>query len=226
MEQLLNRMRVDVNENIYLKDPFSSDLGKEIIAKSIKLISQIGLENFTFKKLAVEVGSTEAAIYRYFENKHKLLLFLNLWYWGYLELNFVLGTTNLTDPSRKLEVALRLLVIGPIGRNNEYVDPVSLHQMIIEESVKSMMTKDVDKHRQNGFFSSYCRIGERISELITQISPDYKFPKTLVSTVMEASLMQPFYAKHLPMMTEMPVNEDERVAFFKDLVFNVINGKQ
>jgi len=216
-------MRVDVNENIYLKDPFSSDLGKEIIAKSIKIISELGLENFTFKKLAAEVGSTEAAIYRYFENKHKLLLFLNLWYWGYMELNLVLGTTNLSDPSKKLEVALRLLVDGPIGRQNEYVDPVSLHQMIIEESVKSLLTKEVDKYRQSGFFSTYCKIGDRIAGFIQEINPDYKFPKTLVSTIMEASLMQPFYAKHLPMMTETPTTDGERVSFFKELVFKVIN---
>jgi len=223
MEQLLQKMRVDINENLYLKDPFSSDLGKEIIAKSIICISEYGLEHFNFKKLAAEVGSTEAAIYRYFENKHKLMLFLTLWYWGYLELNLVMAITNLTDPVEKLNVALRILVNGPISKKNDYVDPVRLHEMIIDEANKAFMTKEVEEDSKKGFFASYLNIGNRISEIIKEINPNYNYPKTLVSTIMEASLLQQFYAKHLPMLTEMPTNEEERMAFFKDLVTKAIN---
>ncbi|MBS9523055.1 TetR/AcrR family transcriptional regulator [Litoribacter ruber] len=225
MEQLLNRMRVDVNENVYLKDPFSSDLGKEIIEKSIQVMSTLGLESFTFKKLAVEVGSTEAAIYRYFENKHKLLLFLNLWYWGYLELNLVMGTANLTDPKHKLHIALQILIDGPIGKQNEFVNPVHLRQMLIEESFKAIMTKEVERDFKNGYFSSYLKIGERIAEIIYELNPTYKFPKTLASTIMESSLLQPYYAKHIPVLTEMTASGTERLEFYKELVFNVISTK-
>ncbi len=215
-------MRVDVNDGVYLKDPFSSALGRQIIEKSISMISEKGLECFTFKKLAVAVGSTEPAIYRYFENKHKLLLFLNLWYWRYLELNLVMGTANIADPVRQLEIAIEVLVCGPIGRQNEFIDPVALHALLVEESIKAMLTKAIESDLENGFFSSYFRIGHRIAEIIKAINPEYRFPKTLVSTVLEASLLQPYYAAHLPMMTEMPASEASRVTFFRELVLKVI----
>jgi len=223
MEQLLQKIRVDINENLYLKDPFSSDLGKEIIAKSIKSIREHGLENFNFKKLAIEVGSTEAAIYRYFENKHKLMLFLNLWYWGFLELNLVMGTTNLTDPQEKLRIAIKILVNGPISKKNDYVDPVILHDMIVEEAIKAFMTKEVDEDRRKGFFSTYLNMGGRITDILKEINPQYNYPKTLVSMIMEASLLQRFHAKHFPTLTETPASEEERLAFFNELITKAIN---
>lgn len=223
MEQLLQKIRVDINQNLYLKDPFSSDLGKEIIAKSIKCIREYGLENFNFKKLSTEVGSTEAAIYRYFENKHKLMLFLNLWYWGFLELNLVMGTTNLTDPHEKLKIAVKILVNGPIGKKNDYVDPIILHDMIVEEAIKAFMTKEVDEDRRKGFFSTYLNMGGRIAGILKEINPEYNYPKTLVSMIMEASLLQRFHAKHFPTLIEAQASEEERLAFFNDLITKAIN---
>jgi AcrR family transcriptional regulator len=223
MEQLLQKIKVDINENLYLKDPFSSDLGKEIIAKSIKCIREHGLENFNFKKLATEVGSTEAAIYRYFENKHKLMLFLNLWYWGFLELNLVMGTTNLVDPQEKLQVAIKILVNGPLSKKNDFVDPVTLHDMIVEEAIKAFMTKEVDEDRRKGFFTTYLNMGERIAEILKEINPAYNYPKTLVSMIMEASLLQRFHAKHFPTLIEAQASEEERLAFFNELITKAIN---
>lgn len=40
------------------------------------MIYKTGYEAFTFKKLAEDIGTTEAGIYRYFENKYKLLVYL------------------------------------------------------------------------------------------------------------------------------------------------------
>ena len=51
MKYLLSNLKIDINDMIYLKDPESSDLGKRIIEHSIKLIDEIGFDNFTFKKL-------------------------------------------------------------------------------------------------------------------------------------------------------------------------------
>ena len=55
-----------VNEKLYLRDPESSDLAKMIVKSSIDLIYEIGFEQFTFKKLALEIQTTEASVYRYF----------------------------------------------------------------------------------------------------------------------------------------------------------------
>ena len=89
MDNLLKSMKMEVHDNLYLKEPFSSELGSSIVHEGAILIESLGMEHFTFKKLAVQIGVTEAAIYRYFENKHMLLLYLTAWYWAWLEVNFV-----------------------------------------------------------------------------------------------------------------------------------------
>ena len=67
---------VQVDERLFVKDPNSSDLGRRIIRHSIEMIHGIGFEAFTFKKLAQRINTSEPSVYRYFENKHKLLLYL------------------------------------------------------------------------------------------------------------------------------------------------------
>jgi AcrR family transcriptional regulator len=74
-----------LNPHLYLRDPQQTELGQKIINASVVLIDTLGFEQFTFKKLAEEIDSTEASIYRYFENKHRLLLYLVGWYWTWLE---------------------------------------------------------------------------------------------------------------------------------------------
>ncbi|MGK0414670.1 MAG: AcrR family transcriptional regulator, partial [Polaribacter sp.] len=77
MKSLLSILKISVPDKIYIKDPETSDLGKRIIENSILLIYEIGFESFTFKKLGKKIGSNESSIYRYFESKHKLLLYLS-----------------------------------------------------------------------------------------------------------------------------------------------------
>jgi len=51
------------------------------------LIAEIGFEELNFKKLAIAMDSTEASVYRYFENKYKLLTYLVSWYWDFMHLD-------------------------------------------------------------------------------------------------------------------------------------------
>ena len=53
-------LTIKLNEKLYLRNPEESELGKKILHHSIVLIEQIGFEAFTFKKLALEIGTTEA----------------------------------------------------------------------------------------------------------------------------------------------------------------------
>lgn len=224
MEAILKKIRMDVSANLFVKDPFSSELGVSIVKEGTRLIQELGMENFTFKKLAVAIGSTEPAIYRYFENKHMLLLYLNAWYWSWMEHNLVFSTANLQDPEERLGVAIRLMVEGPIYRKNDYLDPIELHQLVVNESIKGYLTKSVDTEHESGIFSQVYKFGERISEIIREINPSYKFPKTLVSTVMESSLLQKFNSKHLPGMTETNAEGSGRFHFFHQLVVKTISN--
>ena len=102
-------LKLQMNECLYLKDPQDTELGRKIVQQSIQMIDELGLEAFTFKKLSLVIDSTEASIYRYFENKHKLLVYLITWYWTWLEYKIEFETNNVADPYLRLSKALRLV---------------------------------------------------------------------------------------------------------------------
>lgn len=103
MQNILSNIIISVNDKLYVKNPETSDLGKKIIQQSILLIDEIGFENFTFKKLGEKINSNESSIYRYFESKHKLMLYLSSWYWGWIEYRLVFATTNINNPFERLK---------------------------------------------------------------------------------------------------------------------------
>ena len=87
-------VQIQIDERVFIKDPNASGLGKKIIEHSIHLIDALGFEAFTFAKLAERIDCTEAAIYRYFENKHKLLIYHLTWYWRWMEYQLMLNARN------------------------------------------------------------------------------------------------------------------------------------
>ena len=96
-------VQVRMNDKLFLRDPEQSELGRRIIRQGTLLINEIGFEEITFRKLAERMGTKEASIYRYFENKHRLLVYLVAWYWKWLDFQVIFETNNLTDPREKLE---------------------------------------------------------------------------------------------------------------------------
>ena len=56
------QLQIKMNEKLFLRNPEQSELGKKIILHSIQLIYKNGFESFTFKKLAENIGTTEAGI--------------------------------------------------------------------------------------------------------------------------------------------------------------------
>ena len=73
---MIQDIQIQLNEHLYIKDPLQSELGKAILEKSVDLIYEIGIEDFTFKKLSTTIPTTEASIYRYFENEGTRRYFL------------------------------------------------------------------------------------------------------------------------------------------------------
>lgn len=222
-------LQIKLNEVLYVKDPQSTELGKRIVEKSIQMISKLGFEAFTFKKLSIEIESTEPSIYRYFENKHRLLVYLITWYWAWLEYNIDYQTNNILDPKLKLEAALRI-----ISFKKEYdsafpdVDESALHEIVISESEKVYLTKQVDADNKDGLFRGYKSLCKKISLIIQEVNPEFAYPRALISTVLEASNQQIFFAEHLPALTESSDAEDRfdsNFNFIKTLVFNSIMAK-
>ncbi|MEL7005792.1 MAG: efflux RND transporter periplasmic adaptor subunit [Bacteroidota bacterium] len=149
-------LKLQLNNNLYLKDPQSTDLGLKIINRSIHIIDQIGFEAFTFKKLSIEIESTEASIYRYFENKHKLLLYLITWYWAWTEYIISFETHNIFDGKDKLLIALRVITEKKeYDHNFPNIDEPALQRIVIAESDKTYLTKQVDDNNKEGLFRGY-----------------------------------------------------------------------
>lgn len=227
MDILLSKIRIHVNETMYLKDPESSELGLNIIKNGIRLIDELGFEDFTFRKLGLEIGSNEASIYRYFENKNKFLTYLSSWYWGWMEYRLVMQINNIHSPERRLEKAIALIADDD---NEEMVsghfDVSRLCRIVNVESGKSYLTKEVDRVNQEGAFINYKQFVARLSAIVLEISPKYKYPNMLISTLIEGIHLQKFFALHLPGLTNKQKNASYLKNFFTDMVFNTIKGNQ
>ncbi len=226
MKRLLN-VTVQVNNEIYLKDPQSSDLGRRIVFAGAELIDEVGFEQFTFRKLAARIQSTEASVYRYFESKNKLLIYLTSWYWGWMELHLVFSTANISDSYEKLDKAIDFLISEKINDyESDFVNVSTLSRIVISESSKAYLTRQVDSENQIGAFLGYKRLVHQVSEYILEINESYKYPHMLVSTVIEGAHHQRFFAEHLPRLTDHVKGEDSIVKFFREMVFKSINGQK
>ena len=220
MELLLQSVKIIINEKIYVKDPESSDLGKRIIEKSILMINEMGFESFTFKKLGIKIKSNESSIYRYFENKHKLLLYLTSWYWGWLEYQLVFATNGINDPIGKLEKAIEIVTKITVEDSAfSHINEVLLNKIVINEYSKSYLTKEVDVENKDGYFVIYKRLVNRISEMISCLDKDYKYPSSLASTILEGSLHQNFLMDHFSSMTDCE-NDKDSTKYFLHLTFS------
>jgi AcrR family transcriptional regulator len=223
METIISKLSVPVNQHLYLKDPLSSELGMKILTGSIASISELGFEKFTFKKLATEIETTEASIYRYFESKQKLLYYLINWYWSCISVRILMETKNISDPSIRLEKCIHILTSLP-NPENEFIlqNEVALKTLVINESSKVFLTKSVDDENKNGVFSEYKKVVSFVSDIILEINPSYPFPNMLVSSMMEGSNQQRFFALHLPRLTNEQAGKEVVESFYSDLIFKVI----
>ena len=223
MERLLKSIKIDINDKIYVKDPESSELGRRIVEQSILLIDELGFDRFTFKKLGDKIGSNESSVYRYFESKHKLLLYLSSWYWGWLEYQLVFATNSIGNPENKLERAIEILT-----RTTEedtafsHINEVLLNKIVINEFSKSYLTKEVDQENKQGYFEIYKRLALRLTEMISAVDSSYPYPSSLASTILEGALYQHFLLDHFSSLTDCQEHTDP-TKYFKHLVFNCLN---
>ncbi|MBT8276770.1 MAG: TetR/AcrR family transcriptional regulator [Bacteroidia bacterium] len=223
MKQLLGSLKISVNDQLYLKDPESSQLGRKIIEYSILLIDEIGFDGLTFKKLGLSIGSNESSVYRYFENKHKLLLYLTSWYWGWIEYQLVFETHNISDNSEKLKNAVEI-ICRPIVEDSTYshINEVLLNKIVINEFSKSYLTKEVDAENKEGYFAIYKRLVHRLEEMIREQDHSYQYPTSLASTIIETALHQQFLKDHFKSITDCDKNTSP-ADFLIDLIFKLLN---
>lgn len=220
-------IQISLNEKLYLKDPQETTLGKNIIKDSILLIEEIGFEAFTFKKLALKMSSTEASVYRYFENKHMLLLYLVCWYWEWVSFLIDMNTRNIMDPKERLRIIIHTLIFASKENPSiEYVNESVLHRLIISEGSKAYHIKSVDQENKEGFFKDYKTLTAKVAGVISEINPDFPYPRALASNLFEMANNHIYFAQHLPRLTDVTI-ENEDFAEVEDMLehfaFKILN---
>lgn len=219
------RIKLEVDARLYVKDPTSSELGERIVEHGILMMDEMGLEDFTFRKLAQRIGTTEASVYRYFGSKHKLLLYLTSWYWNWVEYRLRLATENIPSPDERLRLALQELT-RPIVKDESTprIDEAALYRVVVTESAKAYMHATAQAEGKEGYYRAYQRFVNSVAQLIRDINPEYPHPIALVSTVLESGHMQKYFTEHLPFLTDLRPEESHRetTTFLTNLVFKAI----
>ncbi len=197
-------IKFNLNDRLFLKDPQDSELGKKMIEHSIILFDELGFEAFTFKKLAKAINSTEKSIYRYFENKHFMLLFLSSWYWEWVKYLIEINSRNIENPERKLKIAIQNLVNATHENPcNRYINEHILHKVVIKEGGKAYHIHDVDDENKAGLFYSYKSLVKLVADIILEIDPKFPYSVSLSSNLFEMANNQIYFAEHLPKLSSL-----------------------
>ncbi len=219
-------LRIKMNEKLFLRNPEQSVLGRKIVKHGLELINKIGFEEFTFKKLALAINTTEASIYRYFENKHKLLVYLLAWYWSYIEYKVMYSTNNLKEPQEKIKQIIKILIgIDRFSMPDDFIDERLASNLAMVEGSKVYLTRHVDEDNQSRLFKPYKDLCNRIAEVILELKPKYKFPHSFASCLVETAHSQKFFMFHLPSLTDFgnQKNDKKLLVFLESLVFESLN---
>lgn len=213
-------IKISLNSGLYLKEPQDSKLGQKIIKHSILLIDNIGFESFNFKKLAVEIGSTEASIYRYFENKHLLLIYLVSWYWEWVGYLIKIGTMNVENPQKKLDIIIKTIVSASLENPSiDYVNESVLHNVVINEGSKAYHTKEVDKENSKGFFLNYKKLVRMVADVVLEINPKLPYPMAFACNLFEMANNHIYFTSHLPTLTDIKDSDKKYEEVEKMLTF-------
>lgn len=223
MKALLKNIKPEIYEGIFLRNPESSDLGRKIFREGAYLIAEIGFDAFTFKKLGERIHSPESSIYRYFENKHKLMLYISSWYWAWIECRLIFETANLEDANQRLTKAIILL--NEDTSDEILVDDINesiIKQILVRDFVKTFPKRDVYYENTEDFFQSYKGVIHRVAEIIKEINPNYFYPETLATNIVEGAMHQHFLKQHFKSITNYGESASP-TDFFLNMVKSILN---
>ncbi len=219
-------LKFKLNQHLYVKDPESSDLGKSIVESAIGLIYELGFEQFTFRKLSTKIHTTEATIYRYFTSKHRLLIYILNWYWSYLE--FLTEMLIPAETPARNKLTLLLTIITHCQKEERQLMDYNLdhlHNIVISESSKSYLVKEVDTINKEMAFHPLKSLCKRISSIILEIQPQYPYARSLASTLLETAHDQQFFSEHLSSLTDNTSHKQHKkyvLNYLTQLAFSAI----
>jgi len=205
----MTKYSFSLNSDLYLKDPLSSDKGKDLLKHGAPLILSTGLEGFTARKLAEAAGLTEATVYKYFANKQKLLQYYFQLYWTWLAQQIKVFTAVEVDPYRRLIASVRLLSEMPeVAADPGLVSKEVLRQLVVVEGVKAFHHAQVDADNAKKLYAPYKNVAALFAEMILEVDPDQPYPYSVATTLLEMSHSLEYYRDHLPSLTDFPRDQD------------------
>lgn len=203
-QQMSLKLRFELPKKLFLKDPQDTEYGRRLLKNAVVLIDELGFESFTFRKLGERMSSSEVSIYRYFENKHLLLVYFNCWYWEWVTYLMDQRVLNLDDASEKLRKAIHCMIYASSESDLcDYINERVLFRIIMNESSKTYHISGVDEENKYGFFTSYKDLVGKLAGIIKEINPKFKYANSLGSTLYEMINSQLFYVEHLPKLTSL-----------------------
>lgn len=192
-----------------LRDPESTELGRSVLEGGLSLMNAIGLEAFTFRKLAAEIGSTEVTLYKYFPNKQRLLQYYFQLYWLWLRQVCGREVERSRDPQEALRRSVEAICgVWPKDAPPLQLDPEALRLLVIEEGMKSYLHKQVDEDNARRLFAPYKELSAFLAERIKACRRDVPMPRSFATTVIEMAHSLPFAMEHLPSLTELSSRKD------------------
>jgi hypothetical protein len=90
----------------------------------------------------------------------------------------------------------------------DYIDEHLLHRVVINEGSKAYHTKSVDKENRKGLFLGYKTLSEDIADIFLEINPDFPYPRTLATSLFEMAHNNPYFAEHLPRLTDLKAGDN------------------
>lgn len=207
--QIENHIHLRPDPALYLKDPEATEVGRGILEDGLGLMNDLGLEAFTFKKLAEHMGSTEVTLYKYFPNKQRLLQYYFQLYWLWLRQVCGRIAERNNDPRRALEEIVEALCgVWPKVLPHVQLDPNELRRLVIEEGMKSYLHKNVDEDNARRLFMPYKELSAFMAERLVACRADVPWPRSFATTVIEMAHSLPFAMEHLPSLTELSSRKD------------------
>ena len=197
------------DDALFLRDPESTELGRSVLAGGLDLMNSLGLEAFTFRKLAEEIGSTEVTIYKYFPNKHRLLQYYFQLYWLWLRQVCGREAERARDPQDALRRSIEAICgVWPADLPPLQLDPGALRRLVIDEGMKSYLHKNVDADNARRLFAPYEALSAFLAERLVACRRNVPMPRSFATTVIEMAHSLPFAMEHLPSLTELSSRKD------------------
>jgi len=142
----------------------------EIIEKSLELISKNGIQGLTIKNLSKEIGISEPAIYRHFENKSKILKTILLIFKFQIDKTFYkLNNLNLETKS-KIDMFFTIHLEKFL--NSPHISSVIFsEELFINEPELSIIINEIMKTSINNM-SKIIKKGQEKNEICKELTPE------------------------------------------------------